>query len=85
VTRQSPLANRLLPIAVLSSLFLTAALPAQPLPFLNPDTTAPATPETLNVQQRVDQLVGLLHKQIGRFELWRTVQGGLPNDHVGNN
>jgi len=56
VTRQSPLANRLLPIAVLSSLFLTAALPAQPLPFLNPDTTAPATPETLNVQQLDQQI-----------------------------
>jgi Lon protease-like protein len=41
--------------------------------------------ETLNVQQRLHRLVGLLQEQIGRFELWRTVQGRLPNDHVGNN
>jgi len=56
VTRQSPPANRLLPIAVLSSLFLIAALRAQPLPFLNPDTTAPATTETLSVQQLDQQI-----------------------------
>ena len=56
MTRQSPPANRLLPIAVLSSLFLIAALRAQPLPFLNPDTTAPATTETLSVQQLDQQI-----------------------------
>ena len=54
--RQSPLANRLLPIAVLNSLFLIAALPAQPLPFLSPDTAAPATPETLSIQQLEEQI-----------------------------
>jgi murein hydrolase activator len=56
VTRQSPLANRLLPIAILSPLFVIAALAAQPLPLLNPDTTAPATLETLSVQQLDQQI-----------------------------
>jgi murein hydrolase activator len=45
-----------LPIVILVSLFLIAALPAQPLPLLNPDTTAAATPETLNVQQLDQQI-----------------------------
>jgi murein hydrolase activator len=56
VTRQSPPACRLLPIAFLSSLLLLAALPAQPLPPLNPDTAAPATTETLSVQQLDQQI-----------------------------
>jgi septal ring factor EnvC (AmiA/AmiB activator) len=56
VTRQSPLADRLLPFGFLSSLLLVAALPAQPLPPLTPDTTAPVTPETLSVQQLDQQI-----------------------------
>jgi murein hydrolase activator len=56
VTRQSPPACRLLPIAFLSSLLLLAALPAQPLPPLNPDTIAPAATETLSVQQLDQQI-----------------------------
>ena len=56
MTRQSSLSHRLLPIAFISSLFLVAALPAQPLPILSPDTVAPATPETLSAQQ-IDQQI----------------------------
>ena len=56
MTRQSPLANRRLPIAILCSLFLVSALPAQPLPPLSPDAVAPATRETLSVQQLDQQM-----------------------------
>ncbi|MCX6843917.1 MAG: peptidoglycan DD-metalloendopeptidase family protein [candidate division WOR-3 bacterium] len=42
--------------SLLCSLFLTSALQAQPLPPLGPDTTAPATPETLSAQQLDQQI-----------------------------
>ncbi|MCG3149601.1 MAG: Lon protease 2 [Verrucomicrobiae bacterium] len=41
--------------------------------------------ETLNVTDRLDQLVQLLHRQIRQFELWQKLQGDLPTDHVGRN
>jgi Lon protease-like protein len=41
--------------------------------------------ETLDVNQRLDQLVKLLQKQIRQFELCKTLQGNLPNEHVGDN
>jgi len=56
VTRQSSLASRRLPVAVLCSALLAAALAAQPLPLLNPDTTASAAPETLTVRQLEEQI-----------------------------
>jgi septal ring factor EnvC (AmiA/AmiB activator) len=42
--------------SLLHSLFLSSALSAQPLPPLSPDTTAPATPETLSAQQLDQQI-----------------------------
>ncbi|MBM3331508.1 hypothetical protein FJY68_06605 [candidate division WOR-3 bacterium] len=56
MTRQSSLASRRLPVAVLCSALLAAALAAQPLPLLNPDTTASAAPETLTVRQLEEQI-----------------------------
>ncbi len=56
MTRQSPLANRRLPITIICALFLAAALQAQPLPALSPDTTATAAPETLSVEQLEQQI-----------------------------
>jgi septal ring factor EnvC (AmiA/AmiB activator) len=56
VTRQSPLADRRLPITLLCSLLLVAVLKAQPLLPLGPDTTAPVTTETLSVQQLDEQI-----------------------------
>lgn len=58
MTRPLPLANRRSLIAVLYSLFLASAIRAQPLPQLKPgpDTTAPATQETLSVQQLDQQI-----------------------------
>jgi Lon protease-like protein len=41
--------------------------------------------ETLNVNQRMEKLIDLLRKQIQQFELWKTLQGKLSNDHVGHN
>ncbi len=41
--------------------------------------------ETLDVNQRLHKLVGLLQKQIVQFQTWKTLQGRLPNDHVGHN
>ncbi|MEI6082940.1 MAG: LON peptidase substrate-binding domain-containing protein [Verrucomicrobiota bacterium] len=41
--------------------------------------------ETLNVNERVDRLVAELQRQLHQFELWRKLQGDLPNDHVGRN
>jgi Lon protease-like protein len=41
--------------------------------------------ETLNIDERLDKLVALLHKKVRQFELWKTLQGDLPNDHVGHN
>jgi len=42
--------------SLLYSLFLSSALRAQPLPPLSPDTVAPATPESLSVQQLDQQI-----------------------------
>jgi murein hydrolase activator len=44
------------PLCILFSLFLSSALQAQPLPPLAPDTSAPATPETLSAQQLDQQI-----------------------------
>jgi ATP-dependent Lon protease len=41
--------------------------------------------ETLNVTERLDRLVQLLHLQIREFEVMRKLQGDLPNEHVGRN
>jgi Lon protease-like protein len=41
--------------------------------------------ETLDIDERLDKLVALLHKKVDRFALWKTLQGNLPNDHVGHN
>jgi Lon protease-like protein len=41
--------------------------------------------ETLDVNKRQGLLVELLQKQIQQFELWKTLQGKLPNEHVGHN
>jgi Lon protease-like protein len=41
--------------------------------------------ETLNVNQRMEKLIGLLRKQIQQFEFWRILQGKLSNDDVGHN
>jgi Lon protease-like protein len=41
--------------------------------------------ETLDIDDRLDKLVALLHKKVQQFELWRTLQGKLPNNHVGHN
>jgi Lon protease-like protein len=41
--------------------------------------------ETLDVHQRLGKLVELLQKQIQQFELWKTLQGKLPNENVGHN
>jgi len=41
--------------------------------------------ETLSIDERLDKLVALLHKKVRQFELWKTLQGNLPNDHVGHN
>src|ERR1043166_9005835 len=40
--------------------------------------------ETLNVNERLAKLVGLLQNQIRQFELWKTLQGKLSNDDVGH-
>ncbi len=41
--------------------------------------------ETLDVNQRLEQLVDLLQKQIQQFQLWKTLQGKLSNANVGHN
>jgi Lon protease-like protein len=41
--------------------------------------------ETLDVNRRLGLLVELLQKQIQQFELWKTLQGKLPNKNVGHN
>lgn len=41
--------------------------------------------ETLDVNRRLHQLVELLRKQIHQFELWKKLQGNLPNENVGHN
>jgi Lon protease-like protein len=41
--------------------------------------------ETLDADERLEKLMALLHKKIQQFELWKTLQGKLPNKHVGHN
>lgn len=41
--------------------------------------------ETLDADARLEKLMVLLHKRIQQFELWKTLQGKLPNKHVGHN
>lgn len=41
--------------------------------------------ETLDTDERLDKLLALLQKKIQQFELWKTLQGKLPNKHVGHN
>jgi Lon protease-like protein len=41
--------------------------------------------ETLDTEQRLEKLAVLLQKKIQQFELWKTLQGKLPNKHVGYN
>ena len=41
--------------------------------------------ETLDTEQRLEKLAVLLQKKIQQFELWKTLQGKLPNKHVGHN
>jgi Lon protease-like protein len=41
--------------------------------------------ETLDTEQRLEKLAALLQKKIQQFELWKTLQGKLPNKHVGHN
>lgn len=41
--------------------------------------------EILDTNERLEKLVALLQKKIQQFELWKTLQGKLPNKHVGHN
>jgi Lon protease-like protein len=41
--------------------------------------------ETLDTDERLKKLLALLQKKIQQFELWKTLQGKLPNKHVGHN
>jgi len=41
--------------------------------------------ETLDADERLEKLVALIQKKIQQFELWKTLQGRLPNKHVGHN
>jgi Lon protease-like protein len=41
--------------------------------------------ETLDLDDRLNKLVALLHKKVEQFTLWKSLQGNLPNDHVGHN
>jgi len=41
--------------------------------------------EILDTGERVEKLVALLHRKVQQFELWKTLQGKLPNEHVGYN
>ncbi len=41
--------------------------------------------ETLDIDERLDKLVALLHRKVQQFKLWKTLQGKLPNNHVGHN
>ena len=41
--------------------------------------------EILDTGERVEKLVALLHRKVQQFELWKTLQGKLPNSHVGYN
>jgi Lon protease-like protein len=41
--------------------------------------------EILDTNERLEKLVALLQKKLQQFELWKTLQGNLPNKHVGYN
>jgi Lon protease-like protein len=41
--------------------------------------------EILDTNERLEKLVALLQKKLQQFELWKTLQGKLPNEHVGHN
>ena len=41
--------------------------------------------ETVDTDERLEKLLALLQKKIQQFELWKTLQGRLPNKHVGYN
>ena len=41
--------------------------------------------EILDTSERMEKLVALLHRKVEQFELWKTLQGKLPNKHVGYN
>lgn len=41
--------------------------------------------ETLDVTQRLRTLVELLQQQIRQFDLWKSLQGKLPNEDIGHN
>ena len=41
--------------------------------------------EILDTNERLEKLVTLLQKKLQQFELWKTLQGKLPNKHVGYN
>jgi len=41
--------------------------------------------ETLDVNERMMKLVECLQRQVGQLELWKALQGKLPNKHVGHN
>jgi Lon protease-like protein len=41
--------------------------------------------EILDTNERLEKLVGLLQRKIEQFELWKMLQGKLPNQHVGYN
>lgn len=41
--------------------------------------------EILDTNERLEKLVALLQRKIHQFELWKTLQGKLPNKHVGHN
>jgi hypothetical protein len=41
--------------------------------------------ETLDGAERQRVLVELLERQIRQFELWKNLQGTLPNENIGHN
>ena len=41
--------------------------------------------EILDTNERLEKLAALLQKKLRQFELWKTLQGNLPNKHVGHN
>ena len=41
--------------------------------------------ETLDIDQRLQKLVALLQRKVAEFELWKTLQGDMPNENVGHN
>jgi Lon protease-like protein len=41
--------------------------------------------EILDTNERLEKLVALLQRKVEQFELWKTLQGKLPNKNVGHN